>query len=72
MTTQAPKTVSMVVEVPENLFEEMQGWLELNPGWTPARTATNALSLFLLQRYQNRTLSRHYLDSLFLGETEAA
>ena len=70
--SQSTATVSMVVEVPENLYDQFQAWLELNPGWTPARTTTNALSLFLLQRYSDRTLSRHYLDSLFSGQELSA
>lgn len=63
-------TVSIVVQIPEDLHDELQGWLELNTGWDPSRTATGAISLFLLQRNAptNRAVSRHYLNTLFPGE----
>lgn len=60
-------TVSMVIEVPESLFEEMTAWMAQFPDWDPVRVSICAYSLFLLQQCEkpSRRISRYYLNSIF-------
>lgn len=67
-------TVSILAEIPEELHESLQGYLETHPDWDQDRVFCAALSLFLLQnggsesadasRSYRRT-ARVYLDTLF-------
>jgi hypothetical protein len=41
--------VSIVIEMPGELYEVLQGFTESNPNWTEDRAITAALTLFLLQ-----------------------
>ena len=67
-------TVSILVELPEELHESLTDYLNTHPDWDQHRALTAAVSLFLLQNAHSTSLeiSRHhrqtvrvYLDSLF-------
>lgn len=63
--------VSLLVEVPEELHETLQRYLDTHPTWTQQRAFSAALSLFLMQNHGSndtgcdRAVSRIYLDTLF-------
>jgi hypothetical protein len=58
--------VSLLVEVPEELHESLQQFLDTHPQWNQDRAMSAALSLFLLQNGAvNRNTGRIYLDTLF-------
>jgi hypothetical protein len=59
--------ISLLVEIPSDLFEGMKEYLATHPGWDQDRVFTAALSLLLLQLpgpFQRRA-SRIYLETLF-------
>jgi hypothetical protein len=67
-------TVSILAEIPEELHESLQSYLEAHPDWDQDRVFSAALSLFLLQNSSHtapsgscsyRRTARVYLDSLF-------
>lgn len=67
-------TISALVEIPEELYGTMTGFLATNPAWDHDRLFTAALSLFLLQNGTSssssasedyRRAARTYLDALF-------
>ncbi|MGG6297658.1 DUF2811 domain-containing protein [Leptolyngbya sp. AN02str] len=67
-------TVSILAEIPEELHESLQGYLETHPDWDQDRVFSAALSLFLLQNGTSenpnsalsyRRAARVYLDTLF-------
>lgn len=67
-------TISILVEVPEELHESLKGFLESRPDWDQDRVFSAALSLFLLQNgcgntpdrsLNYRRAARVYLDTLF-------
>lgn len=69
-----PRTVSLLVEVPESLHDSLVQYLENRPDWDQDRIFATALSLFMLQnrtegssddRHHQRQNARIYLDSLF-------
>jgi hypothetical protein len=66
--------ISVNLEIPEELYNALQCYLNQNKDWDYDRTLTSALSLFLLQNgktglpEQNenyRAAARVYLDTLF-------
>lgn len=58
--------VSILAEIPEELYESLQRYLERFPDWDQDRVFSAAISLFLLQNGESdRRASRVYLDSLF-------
>ena len=60
--------VSVLAEIPEDLHDALNGFLETHPTWDQNRMYAAALSLFLLQNGQkegDRAPSRIYLDTLF-------
>lgn len=60
------KSVSLSVEIPEELHQSVQHYLEVHSGWGQDRLFCAALSLFLMQNgVAHRHVSRIYLDSLF-------
>ncbi|NEP18475.1 MAG: DUF2811 domain-containing protein [Leptolyngbya sp. SIO4C1] len=62
----ASKTVSLTVEIPEELLDSLQGFLETHTAWDQDRVFCAAMSLFLIQNGMNQQqVSRLYLDSLF-------
>lgn len=59
-------TVSILTEIPEELHDSLQSYLETHPDWDQDRVFTAALSLFLLQNGNgDRRAVRVYLESLF-------
>ncbi|HEY9640815.1 MAG: DUF2811 domain-containing protein [Leptolyngbyaceae cyanobacterium CRU_2_3] len=67
-------TVSILAEIPEELHESLQSYLETHPDWDHDRVFCAALSLFLLQNGSSNTpdasrsyrrAARVYLDTLF-------
>lgn len=67
-------TISILVEVPEDLHESLASFLEARPDWDQDRVFSAALSLFLLQHSTSNTpdrslnyrrAARVYLDTLF-------
>ncbi|MEY2979275.1 MAG: DUF2811 domain-containing protein [Prochlorotrichaceae cyanobacterium] len=58
--------VSILTEIPEDLYESLKSYLETHPEWDQDRVFSAALSLFLLQNGENdRRAARVYLDTLF-------
>ena len=67
--------VSLMAEVPEDLYNALQVYLDGNPAWNQHRVFCAALSLFLMQNNQgdgqrsasqgHRDVNRIYLDALF-------
>ena len=61
-----PATVSLMVEIPEDLYVSIQDYLETHEMWSQERVMQAALSLFLLQNGVNKPhVNSLYLDSLF-------
>ncbi|PSO52958.1 MAG: hypothetical protein BRC40_00075 [Cyanobacteria bacterium QH_8_48_120] len=67
-------TVSILAEIPEELHESLQSYLDTHPSWDQNRVFAAALSLFLLQNGTSQTAQTSqdyqscahvYLDSLF-------
>lgn len=68
-------TVSILTEIPEQLHQSLQGYLDQHPDWDQDRVFTAALSLFLLQNGNgdwakptgegDRASARVYLETLF-------
>ena len=60
------QSVSLSVEIPEDLHVSIQSYLDIHPGWSQDRLFCAAISLFLMQNgVTERQVSRIYLDSLF-------
>jgi len=58
--------ISLHVQIPNELHESMQQYLDKHPGWSQDRAFQAALSLFLMQNGSgDRRASRTYLDALF-------
>lgn len=58
--------ISLLVEVPEELHEALQNYVDVHPTWSQHRVFCAALSLFLMQNGQSdRQVNRIYLDALF-------
>ena len=61
-----PVSVSLMVEIPEDLYVSIQDYLETHEMWSQERMMQAALSLFLLQNGVNKPhVNSLYLDSLF-------
>ncbi|NJL45087.1 MAG: DUF2811 domain-containing protein [Leptolyngbyaceae cyanobacterium SM2_3_12] len=61
-----PPRISLMAEVPEELHEALQQYLDINPAWSQHRVFCAALSLFLMQNGTcDREVNRIYLDALF-------
>ena len=59
-------TVSLQVEIPEELHDCLKQFLEQRPMWDQDRTFSAALSLFLIQNgNRDHRASRIYLNSMF-------
>lgn len=67
-------TVSILVDIPEELHDSLQNYLDTHPEWDYDRLLSASLSLFLLQNgcsttpdssRNYRRAARVYLDSLF-------
>ncbi len=63
--------VSLLAEIPESLYNGVQGYLSDHPDWDCDRVMKSAIALFLLQNGATdsdyRQYSRAYLNGL-LGE----
>ena len=58
--------ISTNIEIPEDLYDALQGYIEQNPNWNQDRAMQVALSLFLMQNGTNeQTVNSLYLESLF-------
>ena len=58
--------VSILSEIPEELYDSLNSYLETHPEWDQDRIFAAALSLFLLQNGDSdRRAARVYLDTLF-------
>lgn len=66
--------VSLSTEIPQELHESLQRYLDEHPTWDQDRVLAAALSLFLLQNSQNkveqspetyRSCAQVYLETLF-------
>lgn len=58
--------VSLLVEIPEELHEALQIYLDSHSTWSQHRVFCAALSLFLMQNgHSDRRVNRIYLDALF-------
>lgn len=64
-------TVSMLIEVPEELYDGMRAYLDNKPEWDSDRLAAAAFSLFILQnmtepeKLHHQQASQIYLSSVF-------
>jgi hypothetical protein len=67
-------SVSILAEIPEELYETLKGYLESHPDWDQDRVFAAALSLFLLQNGSGdsagtsrsyRSAAKVYLNALF-------
>ncbi|PZV02429.1 MAG: hypothetical protein DCF32_15010 [Leptolyngbya sp.] len=67
MTTTAQGTkVDLQVELPEDLHDALQTFLDKNPAWSQSRVFAAATSLFLMQNNSGgQNIKRLYLDTLF-------
>lgn len=64
---QAPTYVSVVNELPQDLYEAMREFIAAHPNWDQYRLIQSALAGFLFQQgCQQRAVTQHYLNSLFL------
>ncbi|MEO1295645.1 MAG: DUF2811 domain-containing protein [Cyanobacteria bacterium J06636_16] len=60
------RTVSLMVELPEELLDSLQGFLEARTGWEQDRVFEAAIALFLMQNGVNqRQVNQVYLDNVF-------
>lgn len=60
------QSVSLSVEIPEDLHVSVKNYLDVHSGWSQDRLFQAAISLFLMQNgVTERQVSRIYLDSLF-------
>jgi Protein of unknown function (DUF2811) len=61
-----PAYVSLVNEVPEDLYEALRNFVASHPNWDQYRVMQVALAGFLFQQgSRERAVARHYLDGLF-------
>lgn len=61
-----PARISLQIEIPEELHQTLQRFLESRDHWDRDRLFQASLALFLLQNGMNdRKTSRFYLDALF-------
>jgi hypothetical protein len=70
---QAPLTVSIENQMPQDLFDAMREFIRQHPQWDQYRLMQAALAGFLFQHgSQDRGVARHYLDGLFRREGEVS
>ncbi|MGC1307561.1 MAG: DUF2811 domain-containing protein [Phormidesmis sp.] len=66
------QSVSLSVEIPEDLHHSVKHYLDVHSGWSQDRLFCAAISLFLMQNgVTERQVSRIYLDSLFGQQSES-
>ncbi|MFZ0407169.1 MAG: DUF2811 domain-containing protein [Cyanobium sp.] len=65
----APAYVSVVNELPEDLYDAMREFVRTHPQWDQYRLMQASLAGFLFQHGStDRAVSRHYLNGLFRRE----
>ncbi|MGB3297632.1 MAG: DUF2811 domain-containing protein [Phormidesmis sp.] len=65
------QSVSLSVEIPEELHLSVQHYLDVHSDWSQDRLFCAAISLFLMQNgVTKQQISRIYLDSLFGQQPE--
>ncbi len=65
----APAYVSVVNELPEDLYDAMRDFVRTHPQWDQYRLMQASLAGFLFQHGStDRAVSRHYLNGLFRRE----
>ncbi len=65
----APTYVSVVNELPEDLYDAMREFVRTHPQWDQYRLMQASLAGFLFQHGStDRAVSRHYLNGLFRRE----
>jgi hypothetical protein len=64
-------TVSLLVEIPEELHDRLKAYLETNQRLDQDSAFTAALSLLLVQNTGDRLASRTYLDLMFAKRASA-
>lgn len=63
-------TVTLSVDIDENIYECMQDFFNVNPHWNSETIFNASLSLFLMQNYQEieseqyQTCGQRYLNSI--------
>lgn len=58
--------ISLLAEIPEELHEPLNQFIETHPAWDQDRVFSAALSLFLLQNgRQDRRTSQIYVSTVF-------
>lgn len=58
--------ITTEIEIPEDLFNAFQRYLDTHPKWDQNRGVQSALSLFLIQNGINDSrINELYMDSLF-------
>lgn len=66
MAVTSEPSVSLNIEIPEELYDSLQTYLEDHGSWNSRRVFCASLSLFLMQNgTQDRRINRFYLDALF-------
>jgi hypothetical protein len=69
----APRTVSIENQMPQDLFDAMRDFIRRHPQWDQYRLMQAALAGFLFQHgCKDRAVAHHYLDGLFRRENETA
>lgn len=59
-------TVSLQIEIPEEVYEAARAYLDTHKGWDQSRLVEAGLSLFLMQNGSTQQgLGGLYLDALF-------
>jgi hypothetical protein len=65
---EAPRSVSIENQMPEDLFDAMREFIRLHPQWDQYRLMQAALAGFLFQHgAKDRAVVHHYLNGLFQG-----
>jgi Protein of unknown function (DUF2811) len=57
-------TVSLLAEIPEPLYNNLQQFIDTQPDWDQDHTIAVALSLFLVQNSDDRVATGVYLDAI--------
>lgn len=57
--------ITTIANIPENLHQSAQAYLDGHPDWDTDRLYQAAISLFLMQNSSDRNAARTYLDTLF-------
>lgn len=68
----APSYVSVINELPEDLYSALKGFMGAQPHWSQQQLMVAALSSFLFQHGSGAAaVKQHYLDTLFQAPVTA-